>query len=475
MTAQQQAAAMSAKAEDVNVPSLEELLSKIQDTRRKGILMSRGPEVVARVARAAFAIDAGRRRALVAKDNEAAGIASTGDDQDNLGSLAQIHRQQQDMEKLREAIDKQQAQIGRLTEQAASDKSAKPNTMQALQDRLQAAERHLIETNRRIELSDRISGQMYELKCHLQTLQERAAQREQTMEILLERQGNLTDLQARMTEHLRVAEEDVFARERQLADELAATFTGEAGQVEDDAGSQLEGEEELEEPQTQGEERPPGEDVGLQVDLHESGSPTRRRLPLPDLRASVQAQRSENSTLERESALEVQRLRTLARGSAKQQSELETKPEPTGPSLLVLQKQSELISLRDELENDLELLRSSEQLLRDDTREKAMLIRKLLREVHADSFREERAASTSASSGGFGLAATTLGGTTSALLGLWKKGIGGSRSKKRKATVEELEHVAQEAMLDNLRLRKGLRQIGEEFQKTVAEHPSTSP
>mmetsp|Transcript_10974 Transcript_10974/g.38617 ORF Transcript_10974/g.38617 Transcript_10974/m.38617 type:complete len:121 (+) Transcript_10974:1819-2181(+) len=74
---------------------------------------------------------------------------------------------------------------------------------------------------------------------------------------------------------------------------------------------------------------------------------------------------------------------------------------------------------------------------------------------------------------GASLGGVALGGAGSVLRGLWRRGTGG-KSERRRATVEELERLAEEAMLDNLRLRKDLRQIAEELQKAIAARAKTS-
>ena len=81
------------------------------------------------------------------------------------------------------------------------------------------------------------------------------------------------------------------------------------------------------------------------------------------------------------------------------------------------------------LEQDLELVQSSEQCLLEDSRNKEELIRGLMRTVHSEGAERPKR-------GMLQKLASKLGGHSG-----------------QKAEIAELEHVAEEAMQDNLRLR----------------------
>lgn len=513
MTAQQQAAAIAAGGSEVKVPSPDDLRSMLQEGEAgagtAAGLASVSDAVLLHIASAALRLDEARRRE-VATRREQAPTSLSGVEADQGNPLVQIHKQQQDMERLRDAVDKQNAQIGRLADQDASDKAARPDTLQALQDRLQATERHLTELSRRIDASDGISGQMYELRCHLTTLNERARQRDQAIERFLTRQEALSSEQSSLVENLALAEEKVCAlqlahverlcrpaqveegEDEEICDEVEDLLAGTDLRVEDASGV-------LSSPSSPS--RGSGVCVSVQVDVsapeavEEGGeSPVRGRESLEELRRQFEELLDENLAFERRSASEVQHLRSLARRSAKKRTEVAAEEDDlggaggggsssstarpsSGPSLLYVQKHTELEALSEGFQQDLELLRSSEQLLREDTKEKAGLIRSLMRTVHADGIAKDTSSavprqSTGAATLGASLGGVALGGAGSVLRGLWRRGTGG-KSERRRATVEELERLAEEAMLDNLRLRKDLRQIAEELQKAIASRAKT--
>mmetsp|Transcript_10975 Transcript_10975/g.38621 ORF Transcript_10975/g.38621 Transcript_10975/m.38621 type:complete len:628 (+) Transcript_10975:123-2006(+) len=424
MTAQQQAAAIATGGSEVKVPSPDDLRSMLQEGEAgagtAAGLASVSDAVLLHVASAALRLDEARRRE-VATRREQAPTSLSGVEADQGNPLVQIHKQQQDMERLRDAVDKQNAQIGRLADQDASDKAARPDTLQALQDRLQATERHLAELSRRIDASDGISGQMYELRCHLTTLNERARQRDQAIERFLTRQEGLSSEQSSLVENLALAEEKVCALQLADVERLCRPAQVEEGEdeeicdeVEDlPAGTDLRVEDAsgvLSSPSSPS--RGSGVCVIVQAALsapeavEEGGeSPVRGRESLEELRRQFEELRDAKLAFERCFLKFLNFLVGLFR-SAKKRAEVAAEEDElggtdgggsssstarpsSGPSLLYVQKHTELEALSEGFQQDLELLRSSEQLLREDTKEKAGLIRSLMRTVHADGIAKD--------------------------------------------------------------------------------------
>lgn len=116
--------------------------------------------------------------------------------------------------------------------------------------------------------------------------------------------------------------------------------------------------------------------------------------------------------------------------------------------MLYVQKIAELEELNAQLQRDLELLRASEQCLLADSDVKEDLIARLMRSSHQ---KEDDGTA----------------GRTPGRLSLW--GLGSllvqGRNSKTSAQLEELERLAQESLLDNIRLRKDLRALAEEYRR----------
>merc|ERR1712032_842272 len=101
-----------------------------------------------------------------------------------------------------------------------------------------------------------------------------------------------------------------------------------------------------------------------------------------------------------------------------------------------------------------EILQSSRQLLLDDSRQKEDLVANLLRQMRPD---EKPAESTENH---------PKRNVFSQLLGRGRK--------EAQANREELEHMAEETMLDNMRLRKDLRGLAEEFRKQFGDSTTSN-
>eukprot|EP00434_Breviolum_minutum_P045978 symbB.v1.2.041350.t1/scaffold8066.1/size7919/1 len=91
--------------------------------------------------------------------------------------LLKVQQQQRDLERVRDAVDSQQAQVSRLTEQAATEKMAKqpagPAALPALEDQLRSAEGKLDDLGRRLQSSQGTSRLTYELRCHMESVLDR--------------------------------------------------------------------------------------------------------------------------------------------------------------------------------------------------------------------------------------------------------------------------------------------------------------
>merc|ERR1711920_443410 len=102
------------------------------------------------------------------------------------------------------------------------------------------------------------------------------------------------------------------------------------------------------------------------------------------------------------------------------------------------------------------ILRSSEQCLLADSKEKEDLISNLMRTVRSEQPLED------GSNPAKGAVAPT------ARRGSLGRSLWGRAQRDSQAEVNELERVAEESMKDNLRLRNDLRVIAAEFHKTLA-------
>jgi len=129
--------------------------------------------------------------------------------------------------------------------------------------------------------------------------------------------------------------------------------------------------------------------------------------------------------------------------------------------LLYRQKIAELEELKVGLQRDLEILQSSRQLLNDDCRQKEELAANLLRQLRPDERPDDNDVE---------VPIAPKRNVLSQLLGRGRKEAQANRENR-----EELERVAEEAMLDNVRLRKDLRGLAEEFRKLFGDSQGCRP
>lgn len=420
--------------------------------------------------------------------------------------MLQIQKYQQDLDNLRDAIDKQEAQIGRLSDQATYD-SKHPESLQNIEERLATTERHLVELHRRIAASDQISSQMYELKCHLQNMQTKKRHHDQAIEQALARQSASEEHTSLLRERLALAQEDLAAaRNEDSLAEAQAQFEEQNRRDEPppEAAASLAAATNIvdlvlsDQAVASGVLSPvfveaTGSSVGTQADVAEEeeaagdGSPAGRgaRSTLETLRQMVQQFREDKAASKTRRAKEVQELRAQVRGQTSSKRKAEAAEEEAAekshqgldeqcteqargqadnlsegtdaPGLLYAQKIAELEALKEGLERDIELLHSSHECLLHDSREKEDLIRNLMRTAHAQPREGPGAIPRKEQS--------TTSKVSSSVMRHLRTAIGVADS--RQARIEELERIAEEAMLDNMRLRKDFRGIAEEFRKVL--------
>lgn len=490
MAAQHRAATVSNKSPELKLPSVEDLRRRLEET---GEVTALDGDDLMEIVEVALRIDEERRKHLAAKRFETS--APIADVDPRVSPILQIQKQQEDIERVRDAIEKQSGQIGRLADQAAHDKAVRPDSVQSLQERIAETERYVSELSRQLEESEGVSSSMYELKCHFKVLQERVQRRQRAIEDILERQGELNAEEQILREHAGMAENDAISSHVELltrSEAAANTFESECADGNRDPNAQAEQpccDDAFEiahlvpEPPV-----PQMEDVGVQVDAPSFGSggesPSHRRMSLDGLKQTLEDLQAEKSAFERRNLGEVQKLRAIARGCAgnsrtfgSQQlsaveatgsssaadhgSVVDTISICSGTSLLYRHKLQELTALKDGLDRDIDLLRSSEECMAEDTQEKAAIIRNLMRAVHADDdafLNVSHQHSRKDAGHSLGVVAA----------GVLRNLLGKGQSDQQGADTVELERIAEQGMLDNLRLRRDFKQIGEELQKTFA-------
>lgn len=141
--------------------------------------------------------------------------------------LLKVQQQQRDLERVRDAVDSQQAQVSRLTEQAATEKMAKPAAAQlpVLEDQLRSAEGKLDDLGRRLQSSQGTSRLTYELRCHMESVLDRVRTRDQAIEQLLTRQERMEHASVLRRERLAYAQEDLLSqwmRKNQVDDQMSS-------------------------------------------------------------------------------------------------------------------------------------------------------------------------------------------------------------------------------------------------------------
>lgn len=147
------------------------------------------------------------------------------------------------------------------------------------------------------------------------------------------------------------------------------------------------------------------------------------------------------------------------RGSGSASQSLPSSPDqrpqlpPQDSDLLYVQKIVELEETNMGLERQLKLIQESQQTLEEDNKEKNDLISDMLKRVKP----------AEPTTGGYG-----GGGRKRFLGGLLSRKDRPKASKRTDADWEELERVAEEAMLDNMRLRNDLQLLAKELRKALA-------
>lgn len=407
---------------------------------------------------------------------------------DSLQPLLKIQEQQKNLERLRDAVEKQEAQIARLSASVNRQREKNNNAIQdgrnLLEGQLRSAELQRLELEKRIEASEGVSRQTYELRCHFTNINERLAQQDQLIERLLHEQHRLDDLQGLFRERLRMSGEDLLSEllrgprgepgggpgPTPSSDPPAAPPPEVHAQEAGDASSATS-------PQRSGRRCSEGSpsparssSLGLEVEVRaeagvqaESPEPAGADEESRMLQSDVEAARARLQEFQQSSAREAQELRALARHvqrrlSAGSEEIAEARPapgadppeepgeaaeEPAGEqasSILYVQKIQELEALSGGLERDLDLLGSTVSCLVADSREKEELVAFLMRKAAS-----EPAAATDE-------------------WGSWLDSWWGGRQDPQ---VAELGRNAEEAMLDNMRLKNDLRTLAVELQKVV--------
>lgn len=155
--------------------------------------------------------------------------------------LIKIQKQQKDLEKLRDVVERQQATIGRLSvhagkRQAERDK-AERETKRPVEERLRFAEKRAGDLGQRLEASEGLSAQTYELRCLLQSLQEKVQQRDQAIEKMITVQTRQDEAASLLQESLGLAQEDLLGAwgraESTKILQLGGAKTAEVGPTDD--------------------------------------------------------------------------------------------------------------------------------------------------------------------------------------------------------------------------------------------------
>lgn len=330
--------------------------------------------------------------------------------------LLKVQQQQRDLERVREAVDGQQAQVQRLTEKAASERMTKPAAvaLPGLEEQLRSAEGKLDELGRRLQSSQGTSRLTYELRCHMESVLDRVRQRDNAIEQLLTRQERMEHVSVMRRERLAFAQEDLLSQ--WMRKELPAEPLDEGGEVSPSSARSVpsagESVEELDQLDL-------WKAVGVQVsneDTAELGweaavaaSPTSSLVgdaSLEDLEQDLEALRRELQNVQLKNRQKAEELRAQIREHQRKLDEAEAKEASTNgspsaasaaaasvaseafDSILYVQKIEELERQNAGLEQDLELLRSSEQCLQADSKEKEELISFLMRTMRSTE-REE--------------------------------------------------------------------------------------
>lgn len=411
---------------------------------------------------------------------------SAQEEQDPLALLREIQRQQRDLEKLRDSTEKQRSHISQLSMQLdatlAEDVGQGEGRSKKLEDRLRDTERQLGQLEQRKEISEQISPLTYELSCHMREVADRLRKRQHAMELCLVDQANGAALCTLLREELAMSREDLRS-----AHSEEAYWRGEIGGASAEEALPLDVnvqvapaivEVEVSVPalplvetseavaQTTEADLPPeaADKQGERERLQEQLAQLRKVRQDFQLRSAKEAQELRNtlrdvrpnSGFEQASTERVESPKdALSQPVKQEEAEPARLVEPASSGLLYVQKIAELEELSAGLERDLELIRESEQVLVQDRAEKDDIISYLMRRVRCVE-------------SGSGAAATEqpgAGGAWGFLAGAW--GALGNKSQDREGDVEELERIAEEMLLDNIRLKNDLRTITQEFRKTV--------
>ncbi|CAE7682448.1 unnamed protein product [Symbiodinium microadriaticum] len=434
--------------------------------------------------------------------------------------LFKVQQQQKELERVREAVDQQQAQIGRLTEKAAADKRPKGSPrLSDLEEQLRASEGKLDDLGRRLQSSQGSSRLTYELQCHLESVLSQVRKRDAAIESLLVRQERMENRSVLQRERLAFAQEDIMSKVmeyhlEELPQVLDATSPNFSPNLRQDVS-----EEQLDEDAGNCASNQSQQDAGVQVSNEDTAdlqwevsglaaSPTWSSRAEGDgslvaLEEELQGLRTAAEEAQRRKAEQAESLRAQIRQRQQQLAlkeaahtearagrliKFDTRKAVESSGWLYVQKIEELEQQNDGLEQDLDLLASSKQCLLDDSKEKEEHQRKglaskqswpadiracqelisfLMRTVRSDGSELENPALTSDKDiSRKNVRRTCLLGT----LGAGAKFLGLLRGSQR-TQLEELQKVAEEAMMDNLRLRKDLRILAEEFRKYMqADH-----
>ncbi|CAJ1446544.1 unnamed protein product [Effrenium voratum] len=370
--------------------------------------------------------------------------------------LLKVQKQQRDLERMREAVDRQQAQVTRLIDKAESTTKPK-KTLPALEEQLRGTENKLEDLGRRLQDSQGSSRLTYELRCHLESVLTRVRQRDNAIEQLLNRQERMEHAGVLQRERLAFAQEDLLSHWERKGD-------GKGGSTADPEPGPSEGPQEAEsDVDTHA--------VGVQVSNEDTAelmweaavavSPSACQSvgDAASLEQELQDLREEIKATKLRSAQRAEDLRAKIRQQQRRaEAEEEAGPSEADVGWLYVQKIEELEQQNRGLEEDLELLQASEQCLQADSREKEEIISSLMRAMRSDD--SDRSESESAAS-------YRRPGAGAMFFGLLRR----DRSQEKEQQ-QELEHVAEEALLDNMRLRKDLRTLALEFGKVRNGSPS---
>eukprot|EP00913_Durusdinium_trenchii_P004359 g4041.t1 len=257
--------------------------------------------------------------------------------------------------------------------EVATEKAGKPSAaaLPALEEQLRSAEGKLDHLGQRLQSSQGTSRLTYELRCNMESVLDRVRQRDQAIEQLLTRQERMEHASVLRRERLSYAQDTA-----ELGWE-AAVAASPTSSCQSDAGELHVLEQELQalqsamkELQLQNADRAEG--LRAQIREHQ------RKLDEPEPEKQIEEE-SRNGQTNQEEPLQALQVSQACCFGKRDYYDPFVDSQESFDSILYVQKIKELERQNAGLEQDLELLKSSEQCLQADSKEKEELISFLMR------------------------------------------------------------------------------------------------